>query len=240
MAEFARGAEKRILHGFLGRAESVTDGPELQALIVLHLKHNAFARGQALHGYGDARLDFLADESALGVQRRALLPLALEKIGDALLVEAGIQFGSLIFGARLTAAQVVQANVGDDAVEPGVKAALEAETVEIAVDLEECFLVDVAGVLGALHEIQRQAQNVPVEAAHQFLESSTTARLRFRNQGPLVEVGQGDHRGQGGVCATRATVVIGQSQNPTGERHIRFLFARAGVAACKTTPYLKF
>ncbi len=127
MAEFARGAEKRILHGFLGRAQGVTDGSELQALIVLHLKNNAFARGQALHGYGDARLDFFADESALGVQRRALLALAFEEIGDALLVEAGIQFGSLIFGARLTAAQVVQANVGYDAVEPGVKAALEAE-----------------------------------------------------------------------------------------------------------------
>src|SRR2546429_4115075 len=105
MAEFARGAEKRVLHGFLGGAQGVTDGPELQALIVLHLKNNSFARGQALHGNGDARLDFLADESALGVQRRALLALPLEKIGDALLVKAGIQFRSLIFGARLTAAQ---------------------------------------------------------------------------------------------------------------------------------------
>src|SRR6266550_2614844 len=224
MAEFARGAEKRILYGFLGRAEGVTDSPELQALIVLHLKNNSFARGQALHGYGDARLDFLADESALGVQRRALLALALEKIGDALLVEAGILLGGLIFGARLSAAQMVQADVGDDAVEPGVEAALEAETVKIAVDLEECFLVDVPGVFGALHEIQSQAQDVPVEAAHQFLESRTTARLRFRNQGPLVEVGQGDHRGQGGVCATRATVVIGQGQSPSGERLISLSF----------------
>jgi len=63
-------------------------------------------------------------------QRRALLALAFEEIGDALLVEAGIQFGSLIFGAPDGGAGV-QANVGDDAVEPGVKAALEAETVRL-------------------------------------------------------------------------------------------------------------
>ena len=115
---------------------------------------------------------------------------------------------------------MVQANVGNDAVEPGVKAALKAESVEIAVDLKEGFLIYVPGVLGPLHQVQRQAQHVPVEAAHQFLESRAAARLRFRDQRSLVEVGQGDHRGQDGVCATRATVIIGQSQSPSGERHV--------------------
>src|SRR5216684_4216288 len=224
MAEFARGAEKRIFHGFFRRAENVADGPQLQALIVLHFKNNAFARRQALHRRGDARLDFLADKRALRVLRRAMLALALEEIGNAFFVEARIQLGWLVFGARLAAAQVIQADVGDDAVEPGIEAALEAETVEIAVDLEEGLLVDVPGVLGALHQVQRQAQDVPVEAAHQFLESRTAARLRFRDQGPLVDVGQRDHRGQGGVRATRATVVIGQSQSPSGKRHISLSF----------------
>src|SRR3981189_3715788 len=104
-------------------------------------------------------------------------------------MEAGIQLGRLVFGPRLAAAQMVQASVGDDAVEPSVKAALEAETVEVTVNLEECFLIDVPRVLGTLHEIESQAQDVPVEAAHQFLESRAAARLRFRDQGPLVEVG---------------------------------------------------
>ena len=72
-------------------------------------------------------------------------------------------------------------------------------------------MVDVSGILGALHEIQGQPQDVPIIAAHQFLESRTAAGLRFRNQDPLVKVGQRDHRGQGGICATRATVVISQS-----------------------------
>src|SRR6266550_3548221 len=140
MAEFARGAEKRVLHGFLGRAKGVPNRTELQALIVLHLKNNPFTRRQPLHRRGDARFDFLADESTFGVQRGAVFALALEEISDALLVYSGIQLGRLVFGARLSAAQVVQADVGDDAVEPGIKAALEAESVEIPVDLEEGFL----------------------------------------------------------------------------------------------------
>ncbi len=98
-------------------------------------------------------------------------------------------------GARLAAAQVVQADVGDDAVEPGVKAAFKAETVQIPVNLEERFLIDVAGVLGPLHEIEGQAQDIAVIPANQFLESGAVSRLRFRHQHPLVKVGQGSHRG---------------------------------------------
>src|SRR5260370_27432999 len=95
----------------------------------------------------------------------------LEEIGDAFLVVGGIQFRRLIFRTRLAAPQVVEAYVGDDAVEPGVKAALEAKAVEIAVNLEEGFLIDVPGVLGTFHEIERQAQDVPVMAAHQVLQN---------------------------------------------------------------------
>src|SRR5260370_34247976 len=127
MPEFARGAQKRVLDGFFGRAEGVTNGPELQALVVLHLKYNAFTRRQTLHRRRDARLDFHSDVGAFGVQRGALLTLPLETIGQALLVEAGIQFGRLVFGARLAAAQVAQANVGDSAEGPGVEPALHAE-----------------------------------------------------------------------------------------------------------------
>src|SRR5215471_21246628 len=114
---------------------------------------------------------------------------------------------------------MVQANVGDDAVKPGVEAALETEAVQIAVDLEKSFLVNVARIFRTLHEVQSEAENVAVEAANQFLESRTAARLRLRHQRSLVEVGQGSHRRKGDVSAARATVVIGQGKSPSGERH---------------------
>jgi hypothetical protein len=147
---------------------------------------------------------------AFRVQRRPVLALAFKKIGDALFVLAGAHFRRLIFGARLAATQVVEAYIGDDAVEPGVKAALEAEAMEIAVDLEESFLVNVPGVFRAFHQVQRQPENVAVKAANQLLESGPAACLRFCDQCSLVEVGQRDHRSQGRVRAARATVVISQ------------------------------
>src|SRR5207248_5551279 len=88
MAEFARGAEKRILHGFLGGAEGVPDRPELQPLIVLHLKNNPFARREPLHRRGDPCFDLLADKCTFGIQRRAVLTLALEEISDAFFVNS--------------------------------------------------------------------------------------------------------------------------------------------------------
>src|ERR1700730_5777061 len=127
---------------------------------MLHLKNNALARRKPLHGYGNARLNLFAEKAALGVQGRAVLPLALKEIADAFVVVAGVQFRGLVFGARLATAQMIEAHVGNDAVEPGVEAALEAETVKISVDFEESFLIDIAGVFGPLHQIQREPQDV--------------------------------------------------------------------------------
>src|SRR5260370_20072442 len=148
---------------------------------MLHLKNNALARREALHRASNASFDLFAEEAALGVKRRAMLPLAFKKVGNAFFWMAGIQFRGLVFGAGLAAAQVVEANVGDDAVEPGVKATFKAETVQIPVNLEERFLIDVAGALGPLHEIEGQAQDLAVIPANQFLQSAPCSRLRFLN-----------------------------------------------------------
>jgi len=78
----------------------------------------------------------------------------------------------------LAAAQVVQANIGNDAVQPGIEAALKPEPVQIFVDPHETFLVDVTGVFGTMNQIEGQAQNLAVIAVHQLLECQTVARLR--------------------------------------------------------------
>src|SRR5260370_15656865 len=98
-------------------------------------------------------------------------------------MDAGIQLRRLVFGPRLAPPQVVQANVRHDAVEPGIEAALEAETVKIAVNLEESFLVNVPCILGAFHPIERQAQDVAVVPAHPFLATSAAPRLRVHPTG---------------------------------------------------------
>ena len=57
-------------------------------------------------------------------------------------------FRRLIFRPRLPPPQVIEAHVGHDAIKPGIKTAFESEAVQVAIDLEECFLVNVARVLG--------------------------------------------------------------------------------------------
>src|ERR1700676_31309 len=201
-AELPSRAKQRILNRLLGRPQCVPDRPQLQPLIVLHLKHDALARRQPLHGPGDAHANLVAHQPPFRILRGTILSLPLEKVRDAVLMR-GVYLGSLIFGAGLPATQLVQANVGDDAVQPGIKAALETEPVEIAVNLQEGFLINVSGVLWPLHQVQRQPQDVAVVAAHQFLKRSAATRLRLCHQRPFLEVRQRGHRGQGCVSTAR-------------------------------------
>ncbi len=98
----------------------------------------------------------------------------------------GVGLWSLILRPRLAPPQMIEANVGDNSVEPGIKAAFEAKAVKIAVNLEECLLINVPRVFRALHQVQRQPQHIPVEAVHKLLESRTVAGLSFRHEGALV------------------------------------------------------
>src|SRR6266404_6909870 len=119
-----------------------------------------------------------------------MFPLPLEKVGNPFIRTASIGLGSLILRTRLPSAQMIQANIGDDAVQPRVEAALEAEAMQVAINLQERFLVNVARVLRTLHQIQRQSQHVPVIPAHQFLERSAVSGLRFRDYAALVKLRQ--------------------------------------------------
>ena len=127
-----------------------------------------------------------------------------------------MQFGRLILWPSPPPPQLVQADVGHDAIQPSIETALKAESMEVLVHLQEGFLINVPGVLGALHQVESQPQHVPIIAANQFLESSAISHLRFLNQGALVEVGQRGHRGQGSFGIAGPAGIIRKSQGPVG------------------------
>lgn len=158
---------------------------------MLQLEDHALARGKSQHRCGDAVPDFFAQQGSFRVGIELLGRLAVEEIGVDAVGFSGCRFRGLILGAARAAAQVVQANVGHHAVEPSVKAALEAEIVQVAVDLEEGVLIEVAGVFGAARQVHRQAQNILVVAAHQFVESGPAARLCRAHQLLLVQCSRG-------------------------------------------------
>src|SRR5271165_5737785 len=103
---------------------------------MLHFKNDALARRQSFHRCRQPCLNLFPRKVPLGIERGTILPLAFEEVRAPILILRRVQFRSLILRSCLAAAQVIQAYVGYDAVEPGVKAALETEAVEIAVDLK--------------------------------------------------------------------------------------------------------
>src|SRR6266436_9921985 len=102
---------------------------------MLHLKNDTLARRQPLHRRRNPRLNFFPEQPPLRVQRRPMLPLALEKVGNPF-IRMAVRLRSLILRACLTPPQMIQANIRDDAVQPRVETALEAETMQIAVNLQ--------------------------------------------------------------------------------------------------------
>src|SRR6266704_2535442 len=116
-----------------------------------------------------------------------------------------------------------ETTVRHNAVQPGIKTAFESEAVQIAVNLQESFLIDVPCILGPLHQIQRQPQHVAVESAHQFLESRAVSGLSLDDEGPFVKFRQGGHRGQYGVCSAGPACV---------SSHIPYPIQRMAAAIC--------
>src|SRR5271156_5293640 len=120
---------------------------------MLHLKYHAFARRQLLHRCGDLDTKLFAHQAALGILRWATLLLPFKKIRSPVIMVSGISLRSLIFRTRLPPSQMIEANIGDDAVQPGIKAAFKAKAMQVTVDLQKSILIDVARVFGALHQI---------------------------------------------------------------------------------------
>src|SRR5260370_13162752 len=85
---------------------------------------------------------------------------------------------------------MIQADIGDNAIKPGVETAFEAEAMQVAVDLQEGFLIDVAGVFGALHQAQGKAQDVAVVSTHKLLKRKAAARLSFLDKSALFKMHQ--------------------------------------------------
>ena len=146
---------------------------------MLHLEDHAFARGERLERSFNFVPDFEAEEMPLGVRLAAagrLLPIE-EVRRTALAGGVGMDDRSLVFGMAATSAQMVEADVGDNAVDPGVKGAIKTEARQVAINLDEGFLVDILGVFGAAQNIEREAQDLAVVALDENFEGGAVACL---------------------------------------------------------------
>ena len=72
---------------------------------------------------------------------------------------------------------MVETQIGNDAINPGIERALKAEAPNIYVGAQKGFLVDVLAIFLRSGEMNRQAENGPVVLADQFFESGGIAQL---------------------------------------------------------------
>ena len=83
--------------------------------------------------------------------------------------------------------QVVQAQVGHDAVDPGIEGAFEAEIADALVRLQKGFLINVLGFVFRAGKVHGQPEDGLVVVPHQLLEGSAIATLRFADQQAVVD-----------------------------------------------------
>ena len=102
------------------------------------------------------------------------------------LVAGAVHHHGVIFAAGFAPAQLVQAQIGDDPVNPGIKRALEAEVADIPVGLEEGLLVNILGIVLRTGQVQGQPQHLVFILAHQGVEGRAGTGLRLADQVHLV------------------------------------------------------
>src|SRR5580704_2952241 len=128
--------------------------------------------------------EFVAEQLALWICSCARFRLAIEKVTRCSFAFIGRR--GLIFFSAGSAAQVIERNVSHNPVQPSIEAALKSKAVQISVNPEKAFLINVAGIFTAVDQVQRQTQNFAIVAADEFLEGQTVSGLRLANEGMFV------------------------------------------------------
>jgi hypothetical protein len=94
----------------------------------------------------------------------------------------------------LPLAQLVQADVGHDPVQPGMKAAIEPERLEVPVDAEKRFLVDIPRIFRRPQQVHGEPKHTLIVSADQLLERVLVAALGRPNQRIHVGTQSGAYR----------------------------------------------
>ena len=101
---------------------------------------------------------------------------------------------------------MVEAKVGDDAVDPGIERALKTEAAQVLVGLQKGVLINVLCVGFRTGEAEREPQNTLVVVADEFFERGAIATLSLSDQSVVVHatksLGEGFSRSYRVICAT--------------------------------------
>ena len=128
-------------------------------------------------------LQFAAGKASLRAGGRAVIGHAVQHI---FLLAVRRHRRIQVPAARILLAQMIQTEVGHDAVDPGVERTLEAETRQIDVRPQKRFLINVLPIFRRTGEVNGQTQHGAIVLPHQFFERGGVALLGLANQRGIV------------------------------------------------------
>src|SRR5260370_19296937 len=150
---------------------------------MLQLEDHSFTRRQLVQRVRDASAQLAPHQVSFRIRSAAPVPHLCQHI---VLLAVSTRCNRRIFLSHLLLADLVQAQIGHDPVNPGVKRALEAEPADVLVSLQEGFLINVLGFVLRSGQVQRQPKHRLVVVAHQFLERGAAAALSLPPQLSLL------------------------------------------------------
>jgi hypothetical protein len=83
---------------------------------------------------------------------------------------------------------VVQAQIRHDAIQPGVKTAIEPEVLKVAEYPQERFLVHIVSIFGGSQKVHGKAEHTLVIGANELLKGGMIALLSRPDQRRLVNL----------------------------------------------------
>src|ERR1700686_730472 len=107
-------------------------------------------------------------------------------IEQVVLTAVGVFDDRRVLFAHVPLAQVIEAQVRHDPINPGVEGTLEPETSNVLVSLQEGVLVDVLGILLGSGEMEGEPQYRLVVMTDKFLEGGAVSALGLSDQHRVV------------------------------------------------------
>ena len=122
---------------------------------MLEFEHNPFARRKLTQGANDALPQFTASEAMLRAGAGSVIRHPVEHV---LLLTFRRRRRTQISAPGMFLAQVIQTQIRNDAVNPGIERALESEAREIDVRTQKRFLVNVLPVFLRTRKVDGKPQ----------------------------------------------------------------------------------
>src|ERR1700751_48369 len=119
-----RGAEERVLRGLFRRMQNLAYCTQLQTVVMLQFENHPLARRQLLERTIDAIAQLTTHQLLLGI--RAAAPI-WHLVKEAVFFSGAIRRYRSVFFPNLFFTEMIEAEVGNDAVDPSVEGALESE-----------------------------------------------------------------------------------------------------------------